>query len=436
MIACMKTHLLILVLVCLGLSACSGIPLPGLPSTGTPSEPLPTAALTSTPAIAPATPTPGPTILRIWLPPQFDPSLDSPASRLLQGQLDAFVEQHPGVRIEVRIKALDGPGGLLDALSAANSAAPLALPDLILLPRAHLETAALKGLLTPFDGLSTSLNDDDWYDYARQLARLQDSTFGLPLAGDGQVMLYRPAEIVEPPTDWPSLLELTSPLIFPAADEQALFTLQQYLATGAPVQDADGRPTLDPAALTGVLDHFAKASAAGIMPFWLTQFTTADQAWEAYKENSESLAAVPASRFLQDLPGDSIVAPIPTQDGRPFTLVDGWVWALSNPQPDRHELSVALAEFVTSSDFLADWSIAAGYLPPRRSALASWPNRSLRSLVENMVESAQILPSIDVLAVLSPALHQATIEVLKQESDPQTAVQKALTIIQAPDSTP
>jgi maltose-binding protein MalE len=85
---------------------------------------------------------------------------------------------------------------------------------------------------------------------------------------------------------------------------------------------------------------------------------------------------------------------------------------------------------------LADWSIAAGYLPPRRSALASWPNRSLRSLVENMVESAQILPSIDVLAVLSPALHQATIEVLKQESDPQTAVQKALTMIQAPDSTP
>jgi hypothetical protein len=82
----------------------------------------------------------------------------------------------------VRIKALDGPGGLLDALSAANAAAPLALPDLILLPRPQLETAALKGLLTPFDGLSASLNNGDWYDYARDLAQLQDSTFGLPLA--------------------------------------------------------------------------------------------------------------------------------------------------------------------------------------------------------------------------------------------------------------
>ena len=432
----MKTRLLILGLVCLGLSACSGIAIPGLPGTTTPSEPLPTAALTSTPAFVLATPTPGPTILRLWLPPQFDPTQDSQASRLLQKQLDAFVGQHPGVRIEVRIKALDGPGGLLDALSAANAAAPLALPDLILLPRAHLETAALKGLLTPFDELSTSLNDDDWYDYAKQLARLQDSTFGLPLAGDGQVMLYRPAEVIEPPKDWPSLLELTSPFIFPAADEQTLFTLQQYLATGAPIQDADGRPTLDPAALTRVLDFFAGASAAGIMPFWLTQFTTADQAWEAYNEQSESLVAVPVSRYLQELPGDSIAAPIPTQDGKPFTLVDGWVWALSNPQPDRHELSVALAEFLTSSDFLAEWSIAAGYLPPRRSALASWPNQSLRNLAENIIDSAHILPSVDVLAVLNPALHQATIEVLKQESDPQTAVQKALELIQTPDSTP
>jgi ABC-type glycerol-3-phosphate transport system substrate-binding protein len=206
----MKTHLLILVLVCLGLSACSGIALPGLPGTGTPSEPLPTAALTSTPAIVPATPTPGPTILRIWLPPQFDPSLDSPASRLLQEQLDAFVEQHPGVRIEVRIKALDGPGGLLDALSAANSAAPLALPDLILLPRAHLETAASK-VINPFDGLSI-LNSDDWYDYAKQLARLQDNTFGLP-GGRWAGHAYCPARSLNHPRIGQPA-KLTSPLIF------------------------------------------------------------------------------------------------------------------------------------------------------------------------------------------------------------------------------
>jgi ABC-type glycerol-3-phosphate transport system substrate-binding protein len=234
-------------------------------------------------------------------------------------------------------------------------------------------------------------------------------------------MLYRPAEVVEPPKDWSDMLDSANPLIFPAGDEQALFTLQQYLATGAPVQDADGRPIVDPTVLTRVLDYFAQASTAGTMPFWLTQFTTADQAWEAYIANSGNQIVAPISRYLQDLPGDSLAAPLPNQDGEAFTLVDGWVWALSNPQPDRHELSVALAEFLTSGDFLAKWSAKAGFLPPRRSALAGWSDLSLRSLVRSIAESAHISPPADVLSVISPALHQATIEILKQESDPQAA---------------
>jgi ABC-type glycerol-3-phosphate transport system substrate-binding protein len=431
-----KVGLFILLIVWLGLSACNSAVLPSLPDATATHTSSPPATLTTPPASPQSTATPGPISLRIWLPPQFDPNQEDPASRLLKERLDAFVEQHPGVRIETRIKAQDGPGGLLDALSAANAAAPLALPDLILLPRVHLETAALKGLLTPFDGSSTVLDEDDWFDYASQLARLQDSIFGLPFAGDGQVLLYRPAEVSSPPKDWLSLLNLSSPLIFPAGDDQALFTLQQYLATGAPVQDADGRPTLDPAALTGVLTQFAEANAAGIMPFWLTQFITADQAWEAYTANSGDLIAAPASRYTQELPGDSLAAPLPTQDGKPFTLVNGWVWALSNPHPDRHQLSVALAEFLTSGDFLADWTAASGYLPPRRSALAGWPDRSLRSLVGSMVESAHILPPADVLAVISPALQQATIAVLKQESDPDTAARQAIELLRLPDSTP
>jgi ABC-type glycerol-3-phosphate transport system substrate-binding protein len=127
---------------------------------------------------------------------------------------------------------------------------------------------------------------------------------------------------------------------------------------------------------------------------------------------------------------------LPTQDGEPYTLVNGWVWALSNPHPDRHELSVALAEFLTSSDFLAEWTAEAGYLPPRRSALAGWSDRSLRNLVGNIVESAHLVPPADVLAVVSPALQMATTEVLKQESDPETAAKQAIELLQPPDVTP
>ena len=400
-------------------------PAPGATPTTLPT-PIPTSEAGATPGsgATPATPA-GPATLRIWLPPQFLPGDDTPEGRLLQGRLDEFTQRRSGVRIEVRAKAVSGPGGLLDSLSAANAAATLALPDLILLPRAELETAALKGLLYPMDGLTNTLDEGDWYPYAQQLSHLQNTTFGLPFAGDSLVLLYRPAEIETPLDDWEAILELDQPLVFPAADEQALFTLAQYLATGAPIQDDEGRPVLDTQALAEVLTFYQTAEAAEIMPFWLTQFSTDEQAWEAYHENRANLVVTWTTRYLSQLPGDTAAAPIPVPEGNPFTLANGWVWALSSPQVERHPLIVELAEFLTQAEFLSEWTAASGYLPPRASALAAWSNPVLRDLVDSIVQTAQVIPPTDVLAVLSPILHKATIEVLKEQANPAAAAQEA-----------
>lgn len=429
----MRLTLLTSALLCLALAACSELP---VSLTLPPPQPSPTATQPATPTEILITPTPGPATLRLWVPPQFDPDGNRRANRLLRARLDEFAVQHPDVLLEVRLKAEDGPGGLLDALGTSHAAAPLVLPDLILMPRAQLETAALKGLLFPFDGLTTALEDEDWFDYARSLARLQDSIYGLPFAGDGQVLVFRPSEISVPPRDWAEALQLPMPLIFPANDERALFTLQQYSAGGAPVQDSEGRPVLQAGALASVLAFYQQARAAGIMPFWLTQYSSSEQVWEAYKDKTSSLAAVPISNYLQNLPGDTMAAPVPMQDGKPFMLVDGWVWTLPTAQADRHPEAVELAEFLTDADFLASWTEAAGYLPPRPSALAGWSNGSSRTLLQRLIGSAQILPPVDVLALVSPALQQATVEVLKEESDPETAAKHAIEMLQAPEPAP
>jgi ABC-type glycerol-3-phosphate transport system substrate-binding protein len=353
------------------------------------------------------------------------PGGDTRAGGLLQNRLNEFTQRRSAVRVEVRAKAVSGPGGLLDSLTTANAAATLAIPDLVLLPRAELETAALKGLLFPLDGLTTSMDEGNWYPYARQLAHLQDTAFGLPFAGDSLVLLYRPAEIESPLEDWEAVLELEQPLIFPAADEQALFTLAQYLATGAPIQDEEGRPVLDTQALSRVLSFYQAAETTEIMPFWITQFATDEQAWEAYEENRANLVITWTTRYLSQLPGDTAAAPIPVSSEERFTLANGWVWALSSPQAERHPLSIELAEFLTQDEFLAEWTASAGYLPPRPSALARWSNPALRDLVESIAQNAQILPPTDVLAVLSPILHKATIEVLKEQADPAAAAQEA-----------
>src|SRR3990172_8842538 len=197
-----------MVLLALILAAgCAGLPVDVAPtlSAAPPASatPPPTPQITNTPS--------GRKVLKLWLPPQFDPNLDTPASQILKARLEEFTARRPDVRVEVRLKALQGTGGLLDSLITASAAAPLALPDLVALPRPVLETAALKGFLHPFDDLINDLEDPDWYDYARQLARLQDSQFGQPFAGDALILVYRQEIVPEPPSTLTSDLQSEGP---------------------------------------------------------------------------------------------------------------------------------------------------------------------------------------------------------------------------------
>jgi ABC-type glycerol-3-phosphate transport system substrate-binding protein len=364
--------------------------------------------------------------LRLWLPPHFDPAADTQAGKLLRARLDEFTGQHPGVRIEVRVKALEGSGGLIDSLMAANAAAPQAMPDLIALSRPALEVAALKGLLHPYDGLTAALDAPDWYDFARQLSRLQNSTFGLPFAGDALLLTYRPARIGRPPpADWEATLAISQTLVFPAADSQALFTLTLYQASGGALQDPQGRPMLDVAILDQVLSFYVRGGQTGLLPNWLTLYETDDQAWNAYTQGQANLSITWASRYLRERPTGSAAAPLPTPDGNAFTLATGWVWALAGAHPEQQTLSVELAEFLIAKDFLAEWSAAAGYIPPRSEALAQWDDAGLRALLEHIASSAHLRPPADILTALGSSLEQATVQVLKQQTAPLAAAQEA-----------
>jgi multiple sugar transport system substrate-binding protein len=420
---------LMLLVISLALAGCARFNIPF------PTETVPPAATATAPASPvteiPPSP-PAPTSLRVWLPAQFDPANGTPAGNLLQARLDEF-SRRMDIDIEVRVKSESGVGGLLDSLTSANAAAPLALPDLILLPRPQLETAALKGLVYPLDGLVDPIGEGDWYPFAEQLARLQDSTFGLPFAGDGQVLVYRPQSEAQPPSDWRTSLTQDLPIIFSAADEQALFTLGEYLSAGGTVQDEEGRPALQVRTLTSLLTFYQQGSQAKVFPVWITQLENDSQSWQAFTDARTDQAVILASQYLAAPPEETNLTTIPTPDGAPFCLATGWVWALSSPQADRRALSVDLAEFLTEGDFLSGWTAAAGYLPPRVSALSGWPDAGLSGLVSTIVQSAQLVPPNDVMAVLGPVLQQATVEVLKAEAEPAAAAREAEKNIQAPE---
>lgn len=396
---------------------------------------------TSAPGSAP-TPTAGtpgvtPTAvqkLSLWVPPEFDPEGGTPAGDLLRERLELFSRQNGGVQVEVRVKASSGPGGLLESLTTASAAAPLALPSVVALSRPDLEIAALKGLVYPLDGISTAIDQSDWYAYARQLAMVQGATFALPFAGDALVVAYRPGSVAVAPTDLAAIYRLGQPLAFPAGDPQALFLLTLYQSIGGTVEDAQRRPTLQPELLSQVLDVMVDGEQRGIFPFWLSQYETSGQVWQAYTDKRVNALVTWVSYYLTSLPPDTTAVPLPALDDTPLTLAAGWGWAVADPDPTRRVMAARLAEFLAEGDFLAGWTEAAGYLPTRPSSLAAWSNSSLKTLLSPVAVSAQARPSSDQLASLGSVLKEATLKVLKRESDPTQAAKAASERLTVPEA--
>jgi multiple sugar transport system substrate-binding protein len=427
-ISCLSSIFLVI------LVACAGFPQGGtaVPSeTTAPTETAPP-SVTSTPALPSPEATNSQVILTIWLPPQFDPDSDSLAGSLLQARLNEFSKRRPGVRIVTRIKAMTGPGGLLDSLTTASAAAPLAVPDLIALPYDLMEAAALKGLLHPYDNLTTVLDEPDWYGYAQELAHLQGSIYGLPFAGDALVLVQRSDVGLVSPVDWATVLELQKPLGFPAADPLALFSIALYQANGGVIRDEQGRPFLDAVILSEVLEFFAQAVEVDVMPYWLTQYQADEQIWEAFQENRTDVVATWISHYLAEPLENASITPLPTPNGDLYTLADGWVWGLSTRQDVHTELAIELAEFLTASSFLAAWTDAAGYLPPRSTSLNAWTEASLQETIGPISSSAHLLPTADILTSVGVPMQQATVQILKQQDDPVTAAQAAATSLTAP----
>lgn len=375
-------------------------------------------AKTVTPSPQPVTATPStteqpqpavaePVILRIWVPPQFNPNLNNGASTLLKQRLASFEAEHPGLEIDVRIKSESGEADLLNSLSVTSMAAPAALPDLIALPRASLETAAQKGLVRPLEGLSQELESTDWYPYARDLGKIEGTTFGIPFAGDGLVIMYRP-ELVWIKT-WDSILLSESQLIFAGADPQAQVGLSMYASAGGELMDGQGNPTLDQEILTRVLDIFAKGRVATLFPDAAINITAEEQVMQEYRARRAEMAIAHYSQFRASQ--DGLLQPLMGVDVEHLTFATGWVWSLAGQNVESQTLAVELAEYLTADEFLSRWIGQTGYLPTRPSAL----DESDRETVTPIIEAAQLVPPNDVLSVLGPIMQEALTRVMSGE---------------------
>ena len=353
-----------------------------------------------------ARPATEPRILRVWLPPQFDPNAGTASADLLKQRLADFEAQHPGLEIEVRVKAEEGEANMLNALSVTSMAAPSALPDLVALSRPALEAAALKGLLHPIDGLSTTLQDPNWYGYARQLGQIENIGYGLPFAGNVFALVYR-SELAKF-TNWEEILASEALLSFPAGDPQGLVGLALYVSGGGEIVTPQGSPILDQDVLTRVLALIEDGLGASMLSPSLAIVGTDSQALQLYRDRNANMVITWASNYRPV--SDEHIMPLPGLDETPYSFATGWMWSLAGSNTENQALAVELAEYLIADEFIGDWTREAGYLPTRPSSVDE-QDPTLAALIE----SAKPIPSNDVLSVLGQLMQDALIRVLNGE---------------------
>ena len=416
----------------LGISSCNfpdiGDFLPGNQPTESFSDdlPTPTPQPTATPEIFVA----NPHQLIVWVPTQFDPELGTTAGNLLSARLDEFTAQRSQTDLQVRVKSLSGEFGLLESLQLTESAAPLLMPDLVALPRPLLEEAFQYGLVVPLDEYTDVISENDWYDYALDLAMVDGQIAGIPFAGDLMVLAYKDDGGDPPPTTWTSFLDIQRAVSFPASDPQGLVTLAWYQSLGGELSGEDGVPTLDGDLMLQVLNFYEQAQDGNLMPYWLTQFESMEQAWGSYLERQSTLAITWTSYMLEsDSPNTSLSA-MPTKDDRAFTYADGWVWCVLPSDQETEQFALELAVFLSESDFLSSWTFEAGYLPVRPTSLESWSETAYYPTLEKLLPLAVLVPGEDLESALGPPVRDAVVQVLKDQVEPEAALESLLGEIQ------
>jgi ABC-type glycerol-3-phosphate transport system substrate-binding protein len=424
----------ILTLLVAGVSSCT---LPDLSSF------LPSNEPTQSQGGAISTPTPNPTptssipvtqlrTLILWVPPQFDPGAGTTAGDLFQSRLDEFTSRRPQTGISVRVKELTGENGLLQSLRITASAAPIITPDLIALPRPMMEQAYQEGLISPITYLSETFQNEDWFNYAVELSQIDDQLMGLPFGGELMVLAYKNDSGEAPPPDWNSVLAIQKPLAFPASDPQSLVTLALYQSLEGVLLDQSGQSSITAGPLLEVLNYYRSAQAANVMPYWLTQFETDLQAWDSYQQRQSTLALTWSSTILNAESPNTSLAPMPTKEGRAYSYASGWVWCLIPSDAEGERLAVELAEFLTAEPYVTDWGLQAGYLPISGSGLESWAERPSYQTLQQLLPVAVLTPEQAILDEVGPPVREAVVAVLKDQIDPETALETLLSELQSP----
>ncbi len=390
-------------------------------------------AMTATPLPTPS-PAPEQRTIRVWWPDELYPAEGSEAAAILQSQFDLFRQTYNSYAVEIRRKRSHGPGGILASLRTAAPVAPGALPDLTLMRREDLITAAQEGLIVPLDEwIPADLSGSNLFSGVRALGEVDGVLYGIPYALNARHTLYRASVFDTPPQTFADVLQAETPYLFAANDAPVSWTvLLQYLAAGGQLVDGKGAATLSPDALQIVLEFYAEGEARGVFSPALLDYTQPQDYWNAFLSGEAHLVTVETQTYLSQRDAVQSVAPsiIPTADGEPLTVLDGWMWVVTTPNPDHQRQALAFLSWMMRVSHQSAFSEAFGVLPSQVRALRLWEDRAYADFARALITTAIVFPEVRRNNVAAIALQNAVADVIKGVP-PQTALDEALASVES-----
>lgn len=400
-----------------------------LPATMT-ASPSPASSPTTAPT---STPSRGSGELTIWWPAPLAVDQDSTAGEMLARQRMEY-ESLRGVRITIRTKRADGPGGMFETLLSASRVAPAAVPDLVLVQHGELLRLVNNRLARPVNLIS--LPFDDLFEAGLVLGQAQGEQYGIPYALEIQHAVYRSAALSTPPRTLETLLRSGERYLFPARATRGVNPtfLAMYVAAGGRVADEDGSPVIDREPLVRVLSYFERAVASGTAGAALLEYATTMQYWSQFMTGQVNIVQIDSTTYLAQRAGGMpstgpsavAAAPLPMIGAAAPTIIDGWVWAVTATELGRQEQALDLLRWLMEASHQGTFLEALGILPSRRASLALWSDHEYVPFVEELL-SRPPAPLPDILDLeLGNALQDALEAVLTGRESAESAADDAV----------
>lgn len=401
----------------------------------TPTAELPTPTTTPlsvtqvTPTPVSNTNTPETTTLTIWWPETLAPVGRPEITELLNEQFTAFNDaEDDGVEVVFRLKRSGTEtGAILPTLRTAAPVAPGAMPDLTLLRREELVSAAGDGLIQPLEGFVNSVIIGDLYDSALALGQIDGQLYGLPYVMDALLMLYTEEPDAGPHLSFDALLASELPFTIPGARPTGLnnTVLFQYFAAGGTLVSSTGEPRVDPDALLTVLSFYEAAYDNGQIGPDVLDYTSTTAYLNAIRSGDIQNAVMRSDQYInlrEETGVDFAAGSIPTADGEPGTVVNGWMWVMVAGTTQQQAVAARFIDWMMQVERQREYAETIYLLPSQELAVRTMDRRLVDpNLMDALLSEAIIAGPEAASGTLARAIQNAFINVITGSLDAEAA---------------